>query len=233
MIQGKVEEAWNETHLGDAVYSGYTTLTVPPRWDPEVKDRVRGLIPDYQTPDRFKSGYIPDGTPVYKIRSRNGKWIANSLIPSASVKSILEKAGDPYMTALGETWDSAYSQFLREYSSSEEPFLREMRIHLYRRDRHAIFGNYEIALGENRILEKYFGRTLHKTRFAWQNGTEKRILALLPHDAQSAYISPVANHVTYWIRGSQVWIYSIGLILLLILFEKNLLKYMQVPSNGC
>lgn len=82
--------------------------------------------------------------------------------------------------------DSLYGRFiLYDYTPFTNPFLHELRVHLFRRniyDRHTKeaedkdnqsdrikFGN--IAFSEHLIAEKYFGRTLNSSTFAWT--TEK------------------------------------------------------------
>lgn len=71
-----------------------------------------------------------------------------------------------------------YPKYLRKYPANKHPFLHEMRVHLFRRDRYAIDDKakkYWIALRENQILESYFGRTLTEAGLDWPADKIKRM----------------------------------------------------------
>ena len=74
--------------------------------------------------------------------------------------------------------DHEYYAFLKEFPAQRDAFLHEMRVHLFRRDRYALYAANQrgqdeaeyrklatVAVRENRILERYFGRTLAASRY--------------------------------------------------------------------
>ncbi len=72
---------------------------------------------------------------------------------------------------------STYGAFLEEYTPTNDPFLHEARVHLFRRDRYLRkakelemdLAEYRyrlsVAFYENRIMEKYFHNTLHHSNY--------------------------------------------------------------------
>jgi len=70
--------------------------------------------------------------------------------------------------------DSTYRVFLEKYPAVSAPFLHEMRVHLFRRDRYLQRALIEskreaeyckIAFGENLVLEDFFTETLAKSHY--------------------------------------------------------------------
>lgn len=109
---------------------------------------------------------------------------------------------------LDEWRDKTYDQFLNHFTSSLTPFLYEMRVHIFRRDRRLEdAGKAEdpdarraallIAYKENQLLETYFGRTLRKSAYPWDGNRTKAIASEI--DANGAYTSPVsAGGLGFW-----------------------------------
>lgn len=109
---------------------------------------------------------------------------------------------------LDEWRDKTYAQFLNHFTSYLTPFLYEMRVHVFRRDkrledagkaedpgarRAALF----IAFKENQLLETYFGRTLRKSAYLWDENRAKAIASEI--DVNGAYTSPVsAGGLGFW-----------------------------------
>jgi VanZ family protein len=69
--------------------------------------------------------------------------------------------------------DAGYETFLERYTPITDPFLHELRVHLFRRDRYLerASGNprepripLDVAYREQRILEEYFGETFRRSR---------------------------------------------------------------------
>ncbi len=94
------------------------------------------------------------------------------------LREVDQERADEYGRLLWEWKDKNYDDFLRTFTSSTHPFMYELRIHVFRRDRK--FEDAQktqdeerrkkllfIACKENRILEKYFGRTLQKSPYQW------------------------------------------------------------------
>jgi hypothetical protein len=107
----------------------------------------------------------------------------------------------------------SYSDFLDHHSPLIHPFVYEMRVHLFRRDRRleeartagkerarreALF----IAFKENRILEKYFGRTLQKSGYAWKPELRAEVESSI--DTHKRYRSPVSAGV-FRIKEATMW----------------------------
>ena len=107
-----------------------------------------------------------------------------------------------------------YSLFLREHHPLLHPFLYEMRIHIFRRDRkveEAAKVNDEksrqealfVAFKENLILEKYFARTLAESTYQWS--AEKRAEIAATVDPTKPYRSPVSAG-RFHIQEKTLWI---------------------------
>jgi len=70
-----------------------------------------------------------------------------------------------------------YETFLRRYTPVTDPFVHEARVHLFRRDHYLAVAwkhkaderlyryHLTVALRENQIMERYFGRTLRASRY--------------------------------------------------------------------
>jgi hypothetical protein len=131
--------------------------------------------------------------------------------------------------------DKDYSLFLREHHPLLHPFLYEMRIHIFRRDRkaedafkakdeksrrEALF----IAFKENLILEKYFGRTLEVSTYRWSD--EKKAEIARSIDPTKPYRSPVSAG-PFQIKERTLWLVilaGLGLLLglnLVVFRRKN------------
>ena len=117
-----------------------------------------------------------------------------------------------------------YALFLREHHPLLHPFLYEMRIHIFRRDRkaedalkakdeksrrEALF----VAYKENMILEKYFGRTLDVSTYRWND--EKKAEVARSINPTKPYRSPVSAG-PFQIKERTLWLgILVGLGLLL------------------
>lgn len=129
---------------------------------------------------------------------------------------------------LTEWKDKDYTEFLRVYSHIGHPFLHEMRVHIFRRERmletaekatnekakkEALF----VAYKENLILEKYFGKTLENSVYKLNDEIISRVKSSVDKDAP--YRSPVA-YVPSFTSERVAWtiiiFYFAGLIFLSI-----------------
>ncbi|MGB7295855.1 MAG: VanZ family protein [Candidatus Aminicenantales bacterium] len=123
--------------------------------------------------------------------------------------------------------DKDYALFLREHHPLLHPFLYEMRIHIFRRDRRieeaakakdeksrqeALF----VAYKENMILEKYFGRTLEKSSYKWSPEKKAGIAASV--DPAAPYRSPVSAG-PFQIKEKTLWLGIAALLGLLLGFN--------------
>ena len=137
------------------------------------------------------------------------------------------QASDHWAGILRDWKDKDYALFLREHHPLLHPFLYEMRIHIFRRDRRveeaekakdekskqeALF----IAYKENMILEKYFGRTLEKSSYKWSPEKKAEISATV--DPAKPYRSPVSAG-PFHIKEKTLWLGIAALLGLLLGFN--------------
>jgi len=131
---------------------------------------------------------------------------------------------DHWAGILRDWKEKDYALFLREHHPLLHPFVYEMRIHIFRRDRRveeaarakdeksrreALF----VAYKENRILEKYFGRTLRKSTYAWTSEQKAGIAASV--DPAKPYRSPVSAG-RFQVKEKTLWLAIAGFLGLLI-----------------
>ena len=139
-------------------------------------------------------------------------------------KTDLVRSGE-FASILRQWGKKDYAAFLRAFPSSGQPFLHEFRVRLFRRDRkEAAAGRTSsvrdrreailAAVKENMILEKYFGRTLRASGYAWppekKNGLESQV------DPSRPYRSPVGGSLLTGVSLAAVWA-VLGAILLFLL----------------
>jgi len=99
----------------------------------------------------------------------------------------------------------SFEEFRRIYTPSTDPYVHEIGIHLFRRDRlleraelrspsaRPQSQNYDEALRENRILERFFPRALRYSKHRWSD--EKRAEVEAGAASRSQYTSSVSNHL--------------------------------------
>jgi hypothetical protein len=96
-----------------------------------------------------------------------------------------------------------YASFLVRYSPITDPFMHELRVHLFRRDRyledaldpkHAkdAVKYFNIAYRENQILERWFGNSLRASDREWDIGRREAAAARLQPEP---YQSPVSQNL--------------------------------------
>jgi len=127
-----------------------------------------------------------------------------------------------------------YNEFLQTFNALNTPFLYEMRVHVFRRDRRYEDGQkagsdrrkkeaFFIAFKENLILEKYFARTLRSSGYQWEREKAAAIEPLI--DKNAAYTSPVSKDLFYWLSEGAMWagilVALIALIGMNILLKKR------------
>lgn len=143
---------------------------------------------------------------------------------------------EEYALILDEWRPKKYGNFLVSFPGWAHPFLHEMRVHIFRRDRRFSLArktdhpeerkdNLFIAYKENLILEKNFGETLRKSSYKW---TEKRVERIKAEIVEEAfYRSPVSADSFFRLQGIKLW--GIIFFLLLILFLAN--KWISRPRQ--
>jgi len=135
-----------------------------------------------------------------------------------------KQIGDKYAQILNESVDKDYEQFLKEYSPITDPFMHELRVHIFRRDTHFNKGNsapnlnekkefYFIAYRENLILEKYFSHSIEKSVYRWNEDIIQETEALI--DQSKHYESPVSANLFISFSEKTMWISILALIFFL------------------
>jgi VanZ family protein len=148
-----------------------------------------------------------------------------------SLMEIDEKNSQSYAQILNRPENMEYEQFLKRYNPIVNPFLYELRVHTYRRDKYykqaRSFSDlknkkesYFIAYKENLILEKYYGNTIKKSIYAWEEDKIKETEALI--DKSKPYKSPVSANLFTPFSEKTMWIIIIVLIILLIFVNLTL-----------
>ena len=129
---------------------------------------------------------------------------------------------------LKDTKDKDYGEFLRNFPGSIFPFLHELRVHLFRRDKkfdEALKTEdseekrkyFFIAYKENLILEKHFGQTVQKSSYKWSE--EKIIQAVASIDKNDPYTSPVSASLFSPSHEKIIWMTILIILVLLILLN--------------
>ncbi len=133
-----------------------------------------------------------------------------------------------YAQILKEWMEKDYEKFLRVFSGSTHPFLHELRVHTFRRDKkyeagllaedeNKQRGAFFIAYKENLILEKYFGRTFQKSEYKWNEDKTKETEALI--DKSRSYTSPVSYGLLASLGEITMWLCIFAFLALLVLFN--------------
>jgi len=140
---------------------------------------------------------------------------------------LIDKRRSVHNAEVLNTYPAAhYKHFLRDYNPFNNPFLYEMRVHIFRRDRYrtrALEAENEknnaeslelftVACRENRILEKYFGQTLKQSVYQWSAATQSDVEK--KSDPGVFYKSPVSSDLFTRFSQKQLW----GMIVCGLLF---------------
>jgi len=134
--------------------------------------------------------------------------------------------GEQYSQILNESIDKDYEQFIREYSPTTEPFMHELRVHIFRRDTYFKKGkstlnlndkkeSYFIAYKENLILEKYFKNSIGKSVYLWDEDDRQESEELI--DKNETYESPVSANLFTSFSEKTVWTVIFSTIFFLVL----------------
>ena len=109
--------------------------------------------------------------------------------------------------------DKDYEEFLRLHPAVLDPFAHEMRVHLFRRDRHWKLGRHSrpsagggaeemtVAYREQQILETYFGQTLAASGLDWPPDLRERARQRVQ---PGPYVSPVSAQLIVRFRAWQL-----------------------------
>jgi hypothetical protein len=136
--------------------------------------------------------------------------------------------GEEYARILNESVNKDYQQFLREYNPITDPFMHELRVHIFRRDRHFKKANknsdpkekkefYLIAYKENLILKKYFTKSIKNSVYLWDKAKSENLEGLI--DKNKPYKSPVSANLFTAFSEEAMWITIFALIFLIIIIN--------------
>jgi hypothetical protein len=183
------------------------------------------------TPDRFRFAFIEaqsDQMVEYGHRHEDPEiGVFQSRFSLEELKRTDEARSEEAAAILDQyATGEKYAAFLSAYPAPVDPFLHEMRVHIFRRDHYARVSALHaepeskhdagIAVRENQILEKYFGKTLAASTLKW---TEQQLRDLTARaNVPSDYVSPVSSQL--FTRFSEVQLVAalalawLGLLLL-------------------
>jgi hypothetical protein len=169
-------------------------LNTPPRtaW---IADHVPGLagVRDHVMAEY---GFLHEDPELGRFRSR---------LDTAALRHADETRAAAVAGILDAYGGNDYPRFLADHPSAADPFVHEARVHVFRRDEYLArargleagtdehAGAAAVALGEQRILERHFGRTLG----ASGHGLTSDVRAWLEQEAEHGrdYDSAVSGEV--------------------------------------
>jgi hypothetical protein len=147
------------------------------------------------------------------------------------IAKIDAERAEEYGTIFTEWKTKRYRDFLLNFPGYARPFLYEMRVHIFRRDRRFSLAkktadqkdreeNLFISYKENLILEKYFGKTLQKSSYKWRTKRLKQIEAEI--DIAPSYRSPVGAMAQIPLEEKALWGIIFLSIIALVYMNKRL-----------
>ena len=133
--------------------------------------------------------------------------------------------GEEYAQILNQSVKKNYNEFIREYNPISNPYLHELRIHIFRRDQHFKKGratsnlnekkeSYFVAYKENLILEKYFTQSIKDSVYAWDENKITEVENLI--DPSEFYESPVSANLFTSFSEKTMWVAIFAIISILI-----------------
>jgi hypothetical protein len=128
--------------------------------------------------------------------------------------------GSKYARILERTAAMGYGIFLAEFPARAEPFLYELRVHLYRRDRRLEKGDVEVACGEERLLQQLFRTSYAGTSWEWPGETTLRCAPFV----DAPYHSPVSGEIMTTTSPFRLWL---GVILGALFFVGMGVRFRQ------
>jgi hypothetical protein len=166
---------------------------------------------------RFPSlGFLLREEPMYEFTKKHADSEIGVFYSRLSLEGLAAEdlaSSDHWADVLRDWADKSYNDFLNHHSPLIHPFVYEMRVHLFRRDRKleearrveterarrkALF----VAFKENRILEKHFGRTLEKSGYGWSPELRAEVGSAI--DVNKRYRSPVSAGL-FQVKEKTLW----------------------------
>ncbi|MBN1223057.1 MAG: VanZ family protein [Candidatus Aminicenantes bacterium] len=149
------------------------------------------------------------------------------------LKEIDSNKAEQYGSFLEHWKNKDYAAYLKVVPGSINPFLHEIRVHIFRRDKRftraafsedasVIEENYFIAYKENLILEEYFGKTLANSPYKWNKDRSEEIQALI--DETAFYKSPVSAGAFAAFKEWMMWAFITGVLAALLVLNRIVKK---------
>ncbi len=142
-----------------------------------------------------------------------------------------ERGGEAAKILLRFQDPGTYGQFLKVYTSFSDPFLHELKVHLFRRDEYyqrsldmsakseTLATNCTVAFRENALLEKYFLMTIQAAALTLPPEAMARLRACA--DPQMEYESPVSANLIAAFRWIHVLVVTIILLVALAVIARK------------
>lgn len=155
-----------------------------------------------------------------------------SRLSPKNLQKIDNLKGKQYSQILNESIDMSYDQFLREYNPITNPFLHELRVHIFRRDTYFKKGKsasnlnekkefFLIAYKENLILENHFNHSIEKSVYHWNEDIPQELEISI--DKSKAYESPVSSNLFTSFSEKKMW--NFILFILIVMGLVNFIYY--------
>lgn len=93
-----------------------------------------------------------------------------------------------------------YAEFLEAHPPHREPWLHELRVHVYRRDRYWGKDDLVVACGEQRIIDRLYADALVGTPYAFPDAARARCAAV-----RDPYTSPVSEDLVTFTGPAGWW----------------------------
>lgn len=151
-----------------------------------------------------------------------------SRLSTKKLEKLDEEKGKTYAQILNDSAHRDYKQFLREYNPISNPFLHELRVHIFRRDTYYDKAQssinqeekkefFLIAYKENLIIKKYFNQSIKNSIYFWDELKNMRIGSFI--DKNKTYESPVSSNLFLGFSEKNIWTAIIIVIVLLLLIN--------------
>ncbi len=131
------------------------------------------------------------------------------------LKDTDKQKGEEYARELNKSVKIEYKQFLRKYNTITNPFLNELRNHVFCRNTNFNKAKntsdlkekrvyYLVSYKENLILEKHFGNTVRRSAYVWSKDKIMEVERLI--DRNKPYKSPVSLNLITAFSQKTLWI---------------------------
>ncbi len=135
--------------------------------------------------------------------------------------------------------NNLYGAYLERFTSFGDPYMHEVRVHLFRRDRYAMQAirstdadmmrdNATVAYREHQILDRYFPAIYRRSSFYWAPDFTEQIRPAA--DLDTIYTSKVSASLFTRFTRSQLQGLTGGLLLLTLILWRQAWKHTESPA---